>query len=72
MESQKEGTWRELLATCDRNEQKIERLIKATIFLFLYKTLTFHFKKKHAKSELTYTQTYYFAESLSWYSLLLS
>lgn len=37
MESQKIRIWRELLATCDKNQQKIERLIKATIFLFLYK-----------------------------------
>lgn len=49
MESHNEGTWRELLATCDRNEQKIERLIKATIFLFLYKTEHFILKRSTLK-----------------------
>ena len=49
MESQKIRIWRELLATIDKIEKKIERVIEATIFLLLNKTEHFILKRNTLK-----------------------
>lgn len=49
METQKIRIWRISLAKCDKINQKIERLIEATMFPFLNKTEHFILKETHSK-----------------------